>query len=55
VVRARSQKLDDYIDSMPFRVSDDEIERLFGASPTVHQLGVQACLLIRDVVPDADE
>jgi hypothetical protein len=40
---------------MPIRVSDDEIGRLFGTSPTVRQLGVQACLLIRDVLPDADE
>jgi hypothetical protein len=40
---------------MPNRVSDDDLERLFGASPTIHQLGVRACSLIRELVPDADE
>ena len=55
VVRRGGSRFDEYVDAIPTRVSDDELERLFAASPIVHQLGVQACRLIREVVPDADE
>jgi len=55
VVRRGGSRFDEYVDAIPTRVSDDELERLFAASPIVHQPGVQACRLIREVVPDADE